>query len=251
MSSFKKATKSFRRIHQERSQPKSRKNLGLLEKKKDYKIRARHWHRKQDLLLALRRKAEEKNPDEFYYKMTSTKLQDGVHETSAAEPTVTEDQQKLMKTQDICYVQMKCMSEAKKIERLKGELHFLESEEESGRHTFFVDTKDEVSSFDLASRLDTDPELIPRIFNRPKLHTLQTRPVVGSTDPRVLKRQARTRAQQYHLLEQHVAREAKLLVTQQKIQTRKDLLDKRQKVKVKPETKSSPAIYRFKLERQR
>uniref|UniRef100_A0A8C4QCC7 U3 small nucleolar RNA-associated protein 11 n=1 Tax=Eptatretus burgeri TaxID=7764 RepID=A0A8C4QCC7_EPTBU len=252
MSSFKKASKSFRRIHQERSQPKSRKHFGLLEKKKDYKIRAGRWHKKQDLLLALRRKAEAKNPDEFYYKMTSTKLKDGVHELSSAEPTMTEDQQKLMKTRDICYVQMKRMSEAKKIERLKGELHFLESEEKgSGQHTFFVDTKEEVSSFDLASRLDTDPKLIPRLFNRPTLHTLRSVPIIGSTDPRVLESQAKSRARQYHLLEQHVVREAKLMVTQQKIQTRKDLMDKRQKVRVKHETKTSPAVYRFKLERQR
>lgn len=33
------------------------------------------YHRKQNTLSALRKKALEKNPDEFYYKMISSQLQ--------------------------------------------------------------------------------------------------------------------------------------------------------------------------------
>lgn len=61
-----------RRVHRERSQPKARAKLGLLEKKKDYKERAQAFHRKKDRLRALQLKAAFRNPDEFNFKMVRT-----------------------------------------------------------------------------------------------------------------------------------------------------------------------------------
>lgn len=70
---FRSATKN-RREHRERSQPSHRsKKLGPLEKKKDYKIRARKTHLRDDTIRLLKEKAALKNPDEFYYAMTSGK----------------------------------------------------------------------------------------------------------------------------------------------------------------------------------
>lgn len=78
MSSFKKAFQSRR--HQERSQPLGRqKRFGLLEKKADYKARAGDYHRKQDALNTLHAKAQQRNPDEFYFGMVSTATRNGVH----------------------------------------------------------------------------------------------------------------------------------------------------------------------------
>lgn len=57
---FRKAAKSRQREHRERSQPSFRKHLGLLEKKKDYKLRADDYRHKQEYLRALRKKALEK-----------------------------------------------------------------------------------------------------------------------------------------------------------------------------------------------
>lgn len=115
MSSFRKALKSRQKNHHERSQPGFRKTLGLLEKKKDYKLRADDYHKKQNTLSALRKKALDKNPDEFYFKMVNSQLEDGVHmfKKEAEELEMTEEQKKMMRTQDIKYVETKRVAEAK------------------------------------------------------------------------------------------------------------------------------------------
>ena len=59
-----------RRNHKERSQLAHRSRLGLLEKHKDYVLRARDYHSKQDRLTRLRQKAADRNKDEFYFGMT-------------------------------------------------------------------------------------------------------------------------------------------------------------------------------------
>ncbi|XP_061920029.1 probable U3 small nucleolar RNA-associated protein 11 [Entelurus aequoreus] len=74
MSSFRKALKSRQRSHHEQSQPAFRKHLGLLQKKKDYKLRADDYHKKQNTLKALKKKALEKNPDEFYHNMVNSQI---------------------------------------------------------------------------------------------------------------------------------------------------------------------------------
>ncbi|MBN3297696.1 UTP11 protein, partial [Amia calva] len=216
-------------------QPGFRKHLGFLEKKKDYKLRANDYHKKQNTINALRKRALEKNPDEFYFNMTSTQLQanvihvsvslqDGVHVIKQPEEEVTEEQRKLMKTQDLKYVEMKRVAEAKKIERLKGELHLLDAEGKvKNKHTFFVDSRKEAAEFDVAKRLNTVPELLHRVFNRPTVDMLQTETIKGATRPTELKKLAKQRNHQYKILSQRIEREKKLFVISQKIQTHKDL----------------------------
>lgn len=58
-----------RRNHKERGQLANRKKYGLLEKHKDYVLRARDYHSKQDRLTRLKQKATERNKDEFYFGM--------------------------------------------------------------------------------------------------------------------------------------------------------------------------------------
>jgi U3 small nucleolar RNA-associated protein 11 len=58
-----------RRNHKERSQLSHRQRFGILEKHKDYVLRARDYHSKQDRIKRLRQKAAERNKDEFYFGM--------------------------------------------------------------------------------------------------------------------------------------------------------------------------------------
>ena len=84
MSSLKNLVKT--RTYRERSQPKARAKLGILEKKKDYKLRAVDFHRKEDQLKAMKEKASLKNPDEFYFNMVRSKQ---VPQSQPARPHAT------------------------------------------------------------------------------------------------------------------------------------------------------------------
>lgn len=64
-----------RRNHKERSQLAHRSRLGILEKHKDYVLRARDFHSKKDRITRLRQKAADRNKDEFYYGMTRQKTE--------------------------------------------------------------------------------------------------------------------------------------------------------------------------------
>ncbi|XP_061771088.1 probable U3 small nucleolar RNA-associated protein 11 [Nerophis ophidion] len=251
MSSFRKALKSRQRNHHERSQPAFRKHLGLLQKKKDYKLRADDYHKKQNTLKALKKKALEKNPDEFYHNMINSQIKDGIHTSKEGDP-MTEEQKKVMRTQDIKYVELKRVAESRKIERMKASLHLLHVDgRQKNNHTFFVDSKKEVQSFDLAQHLNTVPELLDRVYNRPTVDTLRTKRFHTGIQPIHLMKLSKKQSFEYRLLSQRIDRESKLFVISQKIQTRKDLQDKAKKVKVKDETPGSAAVYKFETKRKR
>ncbi|KAI6047820.1 u3 small nucleolar RNA-associated protein 11 [Pisolithus marmoratus] len=111
-----------RRSHKERGQLAHRARFGLLEKHKDYVLRARDYHAKQDRLNRLRRKAADKNKDEFYFAMNKERTAEGVHIQDRGNKSMPMDMVKLLKTQDEGYVRTMRAAGLKKIEKLKNQL---------------------------------------------------------------------------------------------------------------------------------
>ncbi|OJA16224.1 hypothetical protein AZE42_00011 [Rhizopogon vesiculosus] len=101
-----------RRNHKERSQLAHRAKFGILEKHKDYVLRARDYHSKQERLTRLRQKAADRNKDEFYFAMNKERTVHGVHVKDRGNASMSMDMVKLLKTQDEGY----------KIERIKSQL---------------------------------------------------------------------------------------------------------------------------------
>ncbi|XP_057547544.1 probable U3 small nucleolar RNA-associated protein 11 [Amaranthus tricolor] len=135
-----------KRTYKERSQPASRKKFGFLEKHKDYVIRAREYHKKEETLRILKEKAANRNPDEFYFGMIRTKTINGVHRPESEANKYTPEELSLMKTQDIGYVLQKLQIEKKKVEKLKATLHNLDNQP-SNRHIYFAEDRFVIESF--------------------------------------------------------------------------------------------------------
>ncbi|PUU78489.1 small-subunit processome [Tuber borchii] len=171
MSSMRNAVQ--RRNHKERSQPSSRQKYGLLEKKKDYVLRARDFNIKKARLKTLQRKATQRNPDEFYFAMINSRTRDGgIHVAPRQdEGSLSNDVVKLLKTQDAGYVRLQSAVERKKIEKLEERLVLKDKSEDVGagagrKHVVFVDGEEEARGFRPEVYFGTTKEMVERRFNR-------------------------------------------------------------------------------------
>lgn len=155
--------------HKERAQPASRKKFGLLEKHKDYVERAKDYKNKQNHLTKLRRKALDRNPDEFYFQMNTSQVVKGIHK-STKNPNAKLDNSVIstLKTQDLGYITAKKSADDSKIRKLKENLHLI-GEQKVKSHKIFVSSEEEQETFDPAAHFNTAPELVGRAFNRPRL----------------------------------------------------------------------------------
>lgn len=253
MSSWKKAAKAGQRLHKERHQPESRKSLGFLEKKKDYKLRANDHNRKTLAIKKLRKKALNKNPDEFYFHMINSVTEDGVHHEIEKDDEHTPEQLKLMETQDLRYVTMKRTMEAKKIETLKSQLHLLDAANATpNKHTFFVDSKKDLKDFDVAERLDTHPSLLGNRINRLRIKDLEEKNI-ETVDKSVMKKLVEQKKKTYKELSKRIERERELGVVQQKLEMKRHLAAGGQNApkKVRKGTKTQAPVYKWNFERKR
>ncbi|KAF5535229.1 u3 small nucleolar RNA-associated 11 [Fusarium phyllophilum] len=130
MSSMRNAV--ARRPHRERAQPLERRRLGLLEKHKDYSLRAKDFNKKKAQLKNLKEKAAERNEDEFYFSMMSRKgpgsrIQDGKRWSGTVEgdrgnKAMDVETVRLLKTQDIGYIRTMRQVVAKEVARLEEQV---------------------------------------------------------------------------------------------------------------------------------
>ncbi|KAJ9668328.1 hypothetical protein H2201_001376 [Coniosporium apollinis] len=174
MSSLRNAV--ARPTHKERAQPLERQKWGLLEKKKDYTLRARDHNEKRRKLKTLRQKAADRNPDEFYFGMMSTKAgANGAKLGDRGNQVLSQDVAKLLKTQDAGYLRTVAQKVRKERERLEEGL-VIEGKEvkalkgESGKkgHTVFVGSKNEQEDFRPDEWFGTSAEGLSKTYNRPR-----------------------------------------------------------------------------------
>lgn len=239
-----------RRAHKERAQPASRVSKhGLLEKKKDYKLRARDRNRKALRVKLLKEKAAFRNPDEFYYGMIRSATDAGrvrkginVAERDALPIEHRDREQRLLaETQDAGYVRVKTALEKGKIEKMKKGLHFVQTAQTTKRqHVVFVDDEEELQQLEkeLGNRgaADGHGKLNVQGPNR------NTRKLLRKSHDRV-----------YRELEQRERRHEKLKTVFSDMATEKVLLSKGTRVlerRADPVT-GAPPVYRWQQERKR
>jgi len=278
MSSFRNAIK--RVTHKERSQPVARQHLGILEKKKDYRVRAKDYHRKEDVLTNMRKKASMKNPDEFYFGMNNAQIVDGKHRKleqvrfKEKEHLVGSEAVKIMKNQDLNYVRLLRMRDEKKIEKLQASLHYIGEPEgtKETKHTIFMDSKEAATKFDPVHHFDTLPDFVERSFNRPRKDTFMPQrhdpydeEYSGESDTvsiddktkikraRLAKKQAmkiaKARLTSYKEVEARKKRLVELKNAEAHLVTERIVASKGRKRKIAEAENGKPAIYKFRRKR--
>lgn len=112
----------FQRKKRERQQPAARAHLGILEKKKDYIERAKIYHKHEKEIDNLRREAELRNPNEFYYSMIGDMKEKPIEYKSKPREDFTKEQRLLLETRDINYIVSKMQTQKNKLEKLRNRL---------------------------------------------------------------------------------------------------------------------------------
>lgn len=249
MSSLRNAVKRI--THKERAQPGARKKFGLLEKHKDYVQRARDFHKKQNYLKTLKKKAEERNPDEFYYKMHKSQVSEkGVHK-EIKDGSLDTSTVKLLKSQDLGYIVHKKAVDDKKAEKLKKDLHMIGDKVSKKKHTIFVEDEEKLQTFDPVEHFETTPELYEQGYNRVRKRQIEEMAEKGQVPSALtVKKVLDKRDKAYKELNQRSKRSEKLDKALQKLSEQRNLMGKGAKKKVTPKD-GGDAVYKWKRRRQK
>ncbi|KAG1468917.1 hypothetical protein G6F56_003559 [Rhizopus delemar] len=228
-----------RRNHKERGQIASREKFGLLEKKKDYLLRAKDYHSKQNRLKALKEKALFRNPDEFYFKMINTETKGGVHIQKRNEE-LPDEMVQLLKSQDKEYIKhQRDLNEGDELPKKK-----------KSKHIVFVDSEKEAKEFSPVKHLDTLPELVNRKFNRPRMDTLKKSDILATHSGKELKEIKKEREMKFKELASRMKREEEMQRAEQELTLQRALRQKGRK-KVVGKDKHGLDVYKWQQERKK
>ncbi|KAF2753124.1 U3 small nucleolar RNA-associated protein Utp11 [Pseudovirgaria hyperparasitica] len=174
MSSMRNAVQ--RRNHKERAQPEERKKWGLLEKHKDYSLRAKDFAKKKAHIRLLREKAGARNPDEFSFGMVNARSKGGVKQADRGNRSMSHEVVKLLKTQDQGYLRTMLQSvrnERRELEEglvlgVDGVGALKSAGLKQGGHMVFVDGVEEQRAFDAGEwfGVEEGDGMMGRVWNR-------------------------------------------------------------------------------------
>jgi U3 small nucleolar RNA-associated protein 11 len=128
-------------------------------------------------LRALKAKAADRNPDEFSFKMMSTKAENGRKVGDRGNKALSMGAVKLLKTQDAGYVRTMLQATRKEREKLEDEVvlgkNSVRTLKEAdgattGSHMVFVDSVEEGKQFQPEEWFGTTAEGLSRVWNRPR-----------------------------------------------------------------------------------
>lgn len=207
----------------------------------------------------MKRKAEERNPDEFYFAMEKGRTKNGVHVVSSTEANkYTQEQLRLMKSQDIGYITLKAQAERNKVQRLQESLHLIGAPTPASRkHVVFVDDEQEVEQFDPEKYFDTPADLLQRSYNRPRNAQLSESSLVvsGKGEPvssAVVKKAEKHKVAAYKELLQRKKRQEALGGVSHQLQQQKNIMGNGRKRKLAPEeAEGKKGVFKWKNERKR
>lgn len=219
--------------HRERSQTAERSRLGFLEKKKDYRLRADDYHKKQAAIKALKKKAQAYNPDEYYHAMTRKKTDErGILIAERGNQSLSVQQAKLLKSQDANYVRTMRLNEKLRIAKEKEGLDF----GAEGKHTVFVDSVKDQEDFSPEAFFATSSGMLERRENRVRLSQLESNDKMVrqevSTDLAEKDRRDKEKLAKYKLLRLRLDREKQLREVEQEMENVKELMKKGSKKKM-------------------
>lgn len=233
--------------HKERSQIASRARFGLLEKKKDYKLRSANFHKNQAKLKLLKEKAQSHNDDEYYHAMTNRTTNDmGVLiQKREFSDSLSNDQVLLMKGQDMNYLNMVSTKEANKIKKGLNNANLFKS---NGKHTVFVENKEEFDRFIPEEYFETDKALLNRRENRLKTEQLLADDLNLTPDAELLEDALALKKKELDVLKQRIERENQLTEVKTKLQLQRELMKPGSKKKT---LKDGKVVFKWKNQRKK
>eukprot|EP01060_Flectonema_neradi_P009530 TRINITY_DN16789_c2_g1_i1.p1 TRINITY_DN16789_c2_g1~~TRINITY_DN16789_c2_g1_i1.p1 ORF type:complete len:253 (+),score=54.35 TRINITY_DN16789_c2_g1_i1:43-801(+) len=241
---LKKAFKA--RDHGERGQTSIRKKFGMLEKKKDYIIRAKNFKKKRERLRDMRLAAATKNPDEFNTAMINTQTDEFGRHMKVVAPKKG-PQQRRENEANSRYLRYKAAVDGGTVKQMKGSLSFM-GMPSMNKHTVFVDDLEQADNFNASEYFDTPSELLNNTSNRPRTSVLRSVDV-AEPDTETDKHTAR----QYFALSERLRRKSKLDKLVNVIDGKQKLLKKgkRALVHTDPKNPDSQKVYKWFYDRKK